>query len=104
MFLMHFRRLIVCILSAWLKAQDEPRLKSVSVRVSFHLLAIHDVMCLSVRWSFLVSLCLLFSPSSASSLPHSTCSRFGNPSSMSTPPRVKTTALMQNEEYRSMAI
>ena len=40
-------------------AQDEPRLKSVSVRVSFHLHAIHDVMCLSVRWSFLVSHSLL---------------------------------------------
>ena len=37
-------------------AQDEPRLKCVSVRVSFHLHPIHDVMCLSVRWSFLVSL------------------------------------------------
>ena len=41
-------------------AQDEPRLKSVSVRVSFHLHAIHDVTCLSVRWSFFVSLSLLF--------------------------------------------
>ena len=30
--------------------------QGVSVRVSFHPHAIHDVMCLSVRWSFLVSL------------------------------------------------
>ena len=36
-------------------AQDEPRLKSVLVRVSFHLHGIHDV-CLSVRWLFLVCL------------------------------------------------
>ena len=34
--------------------------QGVSVRVSFHLHAIHDVMCLSVRWSFLVSHSLLF--------------------------------------------
>ena len=43
-----------------------------------------------------------FSPSSTSSLPHSTCSLPGTPSFMSSPPRVKTTALTQNEEYCSM--
>ena len=80
-------------------AQDEPRLKSVLVRVSFHPHDIHDVVCLSVRWSFFVSFSLsCFSPSSTSSLPHSTCSLPGTPSSMSTPPRVKTTALTQDEE------
>ena len=41
-------------------AQDESRLKRVSVRVPFHPHVIHDVMCLSVRWSFLVFLSLLF--------------------------------------------
>ena len=41
-------------------AQDEPRVKGVFVRVSFHPHVIHDVICLSVRWSFLVSLSLLF--------------------------------------------
>ena len=86
-------------------AQDEPRPKSVSVGVSFHPHAIHDAMCLSVRWSFLVSLsllCLFFF--STSSLPHSTCSLPGTPSSMSSPPGVETTALTQNEEYCLMAM
>ena len=42
--------------TSWLKtAQDEPS-QCISVRVSFHLHVIHDVMCLSVRWSLLVSL------------------------------------------------
>ena len=45
-----------------------------------------------------------FSPSSTSSRPHSTCSVPGTPSSMSTTPRVKTTALTLNEEYCTMAI
>ena len=40
-------------------AQDESRLRSVSVRVSFHPHVIHDVVCLSIRWSFLVSLFLV---------------------------------------------
>ena len=61
-------------------------------------------MCLSFRWSFLVLSFSCFSPSSTSSLPHSTCSLPGTPSSMSTPPRVKTTALTQNEEYCPIAI
>ena len=60
-------------------------------------------MCLSVRWSFLISLSC-FSPSSTSSLSHSTSSLSGTPSTMSIQPRVKTTALTQNEEYCPMAI
>ena len=74
----------------------------VSVRVSFHPHAFYDVMCLSVRWSFLVSLSC-FSPSSTSSLSYSTCSLPSTPSSMSSLPRVKTTALTQNEEYCPVA-
>ena len=45
-----------------------------------------------------------FSPSSTSPLPYSTCSLSGTPSPMSIQPRVKTTALSQNEEYRHVAI
>ena len=41
-----------------------------------------------------------FSPSSTSSLPHSTCSLPGTPSSMSTPPRVKNTALRSIAPHR----
>ena len=39
-------------------AQDESKSQCVCVRISFHLHAIHDVMCLSVRWLFLVCLSL----------------------------------------------
>ena len=62
-------------------------------------------MCLSVRRSFLVFLSLLFlSVFYLFSSPHSTCSLPGTPSSMSSPPRVETTALTQNEECCPMAI
>ena len=105
-------------------AQDEPRLKSVSVRVTSHaffLMHLANVFtphlgsrCLSAHFTpstchpsyhmferaFLVSSCLslsCFSPSSTSSLPHSACSLPGTPSLMSSPPWVQTTALTQNE-------
>ena len=51
--------------------------------------------------AFVVSSCLslsCFSPTFSLSL--STCSLSGTPASMSSPPRVKTTALTYNEEYR----
>ena len=72
-------------------AQDEPR-SNVS-------LCAFDSRCWSSFCPSLVSLRLL-----TSSLPHSTRSFSGTPSSMSTPPRVKTTALTENEEYCTMAI
>ena len=101
-FLMHFARLIVCILTAWLKTSQGS--KVCVVRVSSHLHVIHDVTCLSVRWLFLVCL----SPFSLCRLPllfHTLPALLlGTPSSMSTTPRVKTTALTQNEEYCPMAI
>ena len=75
---------------------------SVCVAHSFHLHAIHDV-CLIVRCCFLGLSFSCFSPSSTSSLPHSTCTLPGTPSSMSTPPRVKTAAHPHNEEYFTMA-
>ena len=53
------------------------------------------VPCFSLSW---------FSPSFTSPLPHSTCSLPGTPSSMSTPPRVKTAAPPHNEECCTMAI
>ena len=62
------------------------------------------MMCV---WAFvggLLSFSLTcFSPSFTSSLPHSTWSLPGTPSSMSTTPRVKTAAHPHNEEYCSMA-
>ena len=56
--------------------------------------------------AFVVSSCLslsCFSPFSTSSLSYSTCSLPATPSSMSSPPRVKTTALTQNEESGPLA-
>ena len=95
-FLMHFARLIVCILTAWLKTSQGSKVS----QCAFHSIFMPSMM--SCVWAFvgrslflsLVSLRLL-----PLSLPHSTCSWPGTPSSMSTPPRVKTTALTQNEEY-----
>ena len=81
-------------------AQDEPL--NVSER-TFHSIFMPSMMCV---WALLV-LVLSFSclsPSSTSSLPHSTWSLPATPSPMSTPRRVKTTALTQNEEYCPMAI
>ena len=76
-FLMHFARLVVCILHGSRRAKAQ----GVSVRVSFHLHVIHDVMCWSVRWSFLLLFLSFFHLfSSTSSLPHSTCSLPGTPS------------------------
>ena len=60
-----------------------------------------------VSFAFVVSSCLSlswFSPTSTFSLSQSTCSLSGTPSSMSSPPRVKTTALTHNEEYCPVAI
>ena len=57
--------------------------------------------------SLSVSSCLsfsCFSPSWTSSLPHSTCSLSGTPSSKSTTPRETTAAPSHNEEYCAMAI
>ena len=57
--------------------------------------------------AFVVSSCLspsCFSPTSTFCLSQSTCSLSGTPSSMSSPPRVKTTALTHNEEYCPVAI
>ena len=76
-----------------------------AVRISLHPHAIHDVTCF--ERAFVVSSCLslsCFSPTSTFSLSQSTCSLSGTPSSMSSPPRVKTTGLTHNEEYCSMAI
>ena len=72
---------------------------------AFH--SIHMLSMMLCVWAFVVSSCLslsCFSPASTFSLSQSTCSLSGTPSSMSSPPRVKTTALTQNEEYCSMAI
>ena len=75
------------------------------MRVSFHPHANHDVMCLSVRWLFLVCLYLLFlSLFYLASFTDFLFSVRHTPSSMSSPPRVKTTALTQNEEYFTVAI
>ena len=63
--------------------------------------------CLMFERAFVVSSCLslsCFSPTSTLPLSQSTCSLSGTPSSMSSPPRVKTTALTHNEEYCSVAI
>ena len=57
--------------------------------------------------AFVVSSCLSLSCLSAIStlsLSQSTCSLSGTPSSMSSPPRVQTTALTHNEEYCPVAI
>ena len=57
--------------------------------------------------AFVVSSCLsvsCFSPISTFSLSLSTCSLSGTPSSMSSPPRVKTTALTHDEKYCPVAI
>ena len=54
--------------------------------------------------AFVVSSCLslyCFSPTSTLPLSQSTCSLSGRPSSMSSPPRVKTTALTDNDESQS---
>ena len=56
-FLMHIARVNVCILTAWLKTSQVSM--CLLCAFSFHLHVIHDV-CLSVRWSFLVCLSLLF--------------------------------------------
>ena len=56
---------------------------------------------------FVVSSCLslyCFSHTSTFSLSQPTCSLSGTPASMSSPPRVKTTALTHNEEYCPVAI
>ena len=78
--------------------------QGVSVRISLHPHAIHDVTCLSLR---LLSLRVCLFPVShplllflCRSLPVLS----GTPSSMSSPPRVKTTALTHNEEYCPVAI
>ena len=78
--------------------------QGVSVRISLHPHVIHDVMCLSVRWLFLVLSPFSLSPTSTFSLSMSTRSLSGPPSSMSIPPRVKTTALTHNEEYCLVAM
>ena len=78
----------------------------VCVRASIHLHVIHDV-CLSVRWLFLVCLfwfVVLLFLSVVYLFSSTTCTVPGTPSSMSTPPRVKTAALTQNEEYCPMAM
>ena len=57
--------------------------------------------------AFVVSSCLslsCFSPTSTFSLSRSPCSLSGTPSSVSSPPRVKTTALTHNEEYCPVTI
>ena len=85
-------------------AVGSQRAMRVSVRVSFHLHVIHDVVCFERSLvvpcfslsCFLSLLPLLFHT------PPVLCP--GTPSSMSTPPRVKTTAHTQNEEYCTMAI
>ena len=85
-------------------AQDESKLRSVSVRVSFHPHVIHDIMCLSVRLSFLVSLSLVslrLLPLLFHTLPvlcpalHLQCRHRRG---------LKPTAHTQNEEYCPMAI
>ena len=79
--------------------------QGVSVRISLHPQAIHDVTCF--ERAFVVSSCLslsCFSPTSTFSPSQSTCSLSRTPSSMSSPPRVKTTALTHNEKYCPMAI
>ena len=81
--------------------------QGVSVRISLRPHAIHDVKCLSVCCLFVSLSCcsfLLLFPTSTLSLSKSTCSLSGTPSSMSSPPRVKTTALTHNEEYCPVAI
>ena len=84
-------------------AQDEPSLNVSVVRIhSIHMSSMMLCVC-----AFVVSSCFslsCFSPSFTSSLPHSSCSLLGTPSSMSTTPRVKTTAVTQNEEYCTIAI
>ena len=95
-FLMHFARLIVCILTAWLKTSQGSKV----CQCAFHSILMSSMMlCV---WRSLVVPCFslsCFSPSSTSSLPHSTCSLPGTPSSMSSPPRINTTALTHNEEH-----
>ena len=82
------------------RAQDEP--PNVSVART-HSIFMPSMMCV---WALLVLVLSFscFSPSFTSSLPHSTCTLPGTPSSMLTPPRVKTTAPSHNEEYCPMAI
>ena len=66
---------------------------------SFHPHAIHDVTCLSVCCLFVLSLSC-FSLTSTFPLSQSTCSLSGaSTSTMSSPPRVKSTALTHDEEY-----
>ena len=77
--------------------------QGVSGSQSLHPHAIHDVTCLSAL------LVLVLSPFSVSltstfSLSQSTCSLSRTPASMSSPPRFKTTALRQNQEYCPVAI
>ena len=91
---MHFAHVIT--LTSWLKVSQ--------VRISLHPHAIHDVTCLSVRLLVLVLSLFSLSLTSTFSLSQSTCSLYGTPSSMSSPPRVKTTALAQHEEYFPVAI
>ena len=79
--------------------------QGVSVRISLHPHAIHDVICFSVRLlSLRVCLSLLFLSPSTFSLPQYTCSLSGTPSSMSLPPRGKTTALTHNDDYCTVVI
>ena len=68
-----------------------------------HSIHMPSMMCV---WALLVLVLsfFCFSLSFTSSLPHPTCTLPGTPSSMSMPPRVKTTALSHNEENCSMAI
>ena len=78
--------------------------QGVSGARSFHPHAIHDVTCVSVRCLSpfcLLSLYLSLLPF-LSSL--SSCSLSCTTSPMSSPPRVKTTALTHNEEYCPVAI
>ena len=63
-FLMHFARLIVCILTAWLKTSQGSKVSVVCVSFHLHVMV---VPCFSLSLS-------CFSPSSTSSLPHSACS------------------------------
>ena len=92
-FLMQFAHLITCI--SHCMAQDEP--PNVSVLRVFVPSSCHP-WCVLERSLVVPCLSLLvlsfscFSPSFTSSLPHSTCTLPGTPSSMSTPPRVRTHA------------
>ena len=78
--------------------------QGVSGAYSFHPHAIHDVTCLSGCCLFVFVSLLFISHFYIFSLSLSTCSLFCTTSTMSSPPRVKTTALTHNEEYCTVAM